>query len=299
MKQVLLVILLLTGCEGDPGYNGRTSEDWMAVLADSALPVDRRVDAALALKHVLDVRPHYDEVIKALLGALHDGQPQVRLAAGAALASDRLLPPDAAPWLLEILNDSIHPAARSEAALLLGRIGPPSPDTVTSALREALRDGHEAVRGNAALSLGLAGRRGDHVTISELSTHLADSSVVVRSRVIEALLKLQVDTLARLQLLQQAMVDVAPEVRRMAANIAGALGKNGSPMIQPLASLLGRDSIAEVRRAAAFALGAIGAGSADARRALENAAADADPITRSMVQHALRDLRGDPEVRVP
>lgn len=144
----------LASCSADPGYQGRTSADWIRQLSDTS--ANARVDAVLALGNVLRINPESRIVVEALARALGDSIDEVRLTAGDALTQFGVQSPVAVPGLLGALADTVHPEVRSQAAGILGRLGSAARAAVP-ALTNALRDSAADVRANAAESPGLVG----------------------------------------------------------------------------------------------------------------------------------------------
>lgn len=107
-----------------------------------------RAHAAAVLGQLEDQR-----AVPALLGALSDADPFVRLESVAALG--RLKPRGAVADLSKVLHDP-DTRVRLMAVVVLGRQGDPTAGPV---LRQVLSDPEPGVRGQAALALGLLGDR--------------------------------------------------------------------------------------------------------------------------------------------
>lgn len=153
------------------------------------------------------------DVAEALLGALEDPDPQVRLQAAAAVGQVGV--PGAVPILTDWLNDA-EPAVRSSAAHALGRIGDPRSG---EALARLLADSRAGVRRAAVDALARIG--GDGAVVSLLA-HLDEADTSVRVAVIDALARIG-DGRALVPLMAQA-AEAAPEVRLATLRALGGIG---------------------------------------------------------------------------
>lgn len=149
---VALVALVLIGCAGDPGYNGRSTAEWAQQLATAPDSMARRA-AADALGHVLRIDPNATRATEALVRALADSSDEVRLAAGTSLVHDQRLPRAAIPGLLAALADPVHAHTREHAASLLMHTTAADTARVMPALEAAARDSSATVRSAAEATL--------------------------------------------------------------------------------------------------------------------------------------------------
>lgn len=281
--------LLVLGCQGDPGYAGRSSREWIVALDDSSVAV--RVRATDALRHILRVKPNSPQVIRALIRALADTADAVRMSAGMALAAEGVRAEGAVPALHNALHDSAHAAVRWQAAMILGSLESSAGQTSVPVLAEALSDSDPQVRAAAAEALGKIGAP-SVAALPELRALVNDDGdASVRLKAIEALLIISPDT-AALRPLTTALADSAAQVRRAAASALGALGPLAAPATAPLTRALS-DSSAAVRAAGALALGQIGPAARESRSALLAARRDPSAQVRRLADDALRRIEGD------
>lgn len=280
--------LLVLGCQGDPGYAGRSSREWIAALDDSSVAV--RVRATDALRNILRVKPNSPEVIRALIRALADTADAVRMPAGMALAAEGVRAEGAVPALHNALHDSAHAAVRWQAAMILGSLESSAGRTSVPVLAEALSDSDPQVRAAAAEALGKIGAP-SVAALPELRALVTDADVSVRRAAVEALPNVSRDT-AALPPLTAALADSAAQVRRAAAFALGALGPLAAPATAPLTRALS-DSSSAVRAAGALALGQIGPAARESRSALLAARRDPSAQVRRIADDALRRIEGD------
>lgn len=280
--------LCLSACQGDPGFAGRSSREWIASLEDSTVAV--RVQAVDALRRILRVKPNSPHVVEALIGALGDSIDAVRLSAGVALTAEGVRAEGAVPALHNALHDSAHAAVRWQAAMILGRLGPSAGQASVPALTEALSDREPEVRAAAAEALGKIGQA-SVTALPQIFLLVRDPDPTARLKAVEALPNIARDT-SIVDPLVVALSDSAPEVRRAAAAALGALGTSTTKSITALAQAL-KDSSAAVRAAAALALAQIGPPARDSRVALLAARRDPSAQVRRVVEDALRRIEGD------
>lgn len=267
------------GWYADPGYQGRPSASWAAQLTDGET-LSARVDAAVALGHVLEMQPNERDAVAALVDVLADTSDALRVAAATALTGagqgsrrTRAALPGAVPRLAGLLGDTAHPDVRATAARVLGALGGVTvAGGGTSALGRALRDSSRQVRGAAVEAFGALGAA-SRVAWPALDTVL----VGVASR------------------------DPSPANRRGALT---ALGRTKAPIALQIRALTRAvdDADADVRLAAVRALGLLGATmDAEARAALTRALADQNATVRQEAGHALTalHLRGGEDPRPP
>lgn len=280
--------LSLVACQGDPGFGGRSSREWIASLEDPN--VANRVQAIDALRRILRVKPNSPHVVDALIRALADSVDAVRMSAGVALTAEGVRAEGAVPALHAALHDSAHATVRWQAALILGRLAPSAGQASVPFLTESLSDGEPQVRAAAAEALGRIGQASGSA-LPQIFLLLRDPDATVRLKAVEALPNVARDT-SIIEPLVLALSDSAPEVRRAAAATLGALGTSTSESIAALARALG-DSSPAVRAAAALALAEIGPPARDSRVALLAARRDSSAQVRRVVEDALRRIAGD------
>lgn len=175
--------------------------------------------------------------------ALADPDPEVRLAAAAAVVTHHLrgVEDGVVPWLAE-------PDVRLRLAACQVVRQRPSEKAVV-ALSRVLGDVDARVRQAAASALGNAG---SNEAVVALLGRLDDPMAEVRVAVVDSLLRLG-DARAVVPLLGKVQ-DGAPEVRRA---VARALGDLGDPKAASALVLLLRDLVPDVRLAAIAALGSL------------------------------------------
>lgn len=281
-------VFCIGACQGDPGFGGRSSREWIASLDDSSVAV--RVQAIDALRRILRVKPNSPRVVEALIRALGDSVDAVRMSAGVALTTEGVRAGGAVPALHNALHDSAHAIVRWQAAIILGRLAPSAGQASVPVLTEALSDEEPQVRAAAAEALGRIGQ-GSAPALPQLFLLVRDPDATVRLKTVEALPNVTRDTsiISRLIL---ALSDSAPEVRRGSAASLGALGTSTSRSVAALGRAL-EDPSAAVRAAAALALAEIGPPARASRVALLAAQRDSSAQVRRVVEDALRRIAGD------
>ncbi len=297
----IVVAAMPVGCSADPGYDGRSSADWIRQLS-GADPLDRE-RAALALRNVLEIQPDAPRVVDALIRALRDTVDAVRETAGVALSAPGVDVREAMPVVVELLADSAHPHTREHGAMIIGAFGSRAAPAVP-ALARALEDPVPEVRAAAAEAIGRIGPSGVGAAAT-LGRHIRDPSPSVRLKIVEATLNVRPPSGIALPVLTTALRDETPTVRAAAAYAIGGLTiTDGRPDIARTAELLAvvpdllaslADTNASVRAAAAFALGRFG------RRvptgvlpALQRARADSDSSVRAAASVAITSLQRRP-----
>lgn len=283
-----MVALLLGACQGDPGFGGRSSYEWITSLEDSTVAV--RVQAIDALRRILRVKPNSPHVVQALIDALGDPVDAVRMSAGVALTTEGVRAEGAVPALHHALHDSAHVTVRWQAAMILGRLAASAGQQSVPVLTEALSDREPQVRAAAAEALGRIGRASASA-LPQIIRLVGDPDATTRLKAIEALSNIARDT-SIVDPLVVALSDAAPEVRRAAAAALGALRTSTSRSIAGLAHAL-KDSSPAVRAAAALAIAEIGPPARDSRVALLAARRDSSAQVRRAVEDALRRISGD------
>jgi HEAT repeat protein len=164
-----------------------------------------------------------DDAVRALQGALKDGEVRVRVFAAQALWLNRREAAEVVPVLRAALRESKDAAVRAGAAYALGAMG--------KAAREAIRELKEML--------------------------LSDADGEARLRAAEALYRLADDAVLVVPELRKLLADPSPMVRGLAAEALGRIGPRAASAVEELRGLLVKDD-AQVQACAAFALGGIG-----------------------------------------
>lgn len=296
-------LLLLSACTADPGYDGRSSDQWIAQLTGQ--DGDQRVDAAHALGKVLALQPNAPRVIKALIVALADTSDDVRVAAAEALrnaarGSARVqarLARDAVPGIVALLDDSQHVEVRRDAARILGSFGVAADSQTLVPLGRALQDPSPDVRRVAARALAEMSRRTIDV-VPRLVDASRDSDIEVRRVVLGALAASEAPAQVAGPTLVRGLRDSAAVVREA---VALGLGQRTPAGLRALATadesaagaisalrVATRDAAPAVRLAAVTSLGLLA--DATSRLDLQRALADPDSAVRREAAHALTAL---------
>lgn len=290
-RALAMVALLLAACSGDPGYQGRSSQEWIEALEDSTPEV--RQGAADALGRILRIQPRSPRVVEALIRALGDPDDHVRVAAGVALATEGVRAPSAIPGLIDALQDSLHPHTREHAAQILGAFGP-SAHPAVPALTLALADSSDGVRSDAAAALGQIGPAAASAT-QALVRLAADPRPTVRRSAISALGRVAAPEDTVVPLFATALAtDSSADVRVVAAYALAALGEKALPGISAAVQALAHPA-PTVRRAAANALEQFGPGARAAIPALTAATRDGDAAVAGAAVRALAAVQGRPQ----
>jgi HEAT repeat protein len=222
--------------------------------------------------------PRYDgRTAHQWMDALEEGDADTELA--------RLANVEAVPILTEIVR-SKRVKARLMAIQVLAQLGPDAKDAVP-ALIEALDAKEPAVRAFAALALGRIGKPAADAVV-RLEAALRDPHARVRVASALAAWGITRDLETTRTVLWQALTSPDPRVRTMAAEAFGELGEEGVDLM--VLALIDRDE--QVRVAAAETLGRIGAGSATAKKALQEATQDQSPAVAAAAREALASLGG-------
>lgn len=183
------------------------------------------------------------------------------------------------------LDSFKHPSPGEQAALALASMGPPAFEPLTNELSNS----NATVRRNAAWAIGeltrmLPGTRA--AAVRQLVNLLSDSDAWTRAAAARALGELR-DERATEPLIA-TLSDADWKVRELSA---WALNEMKEPRaVKPLCQLLLNDPKAEVRRAAAEALGEIR--SAEALASLKQALTDPEPRVRAKVSWAISEIEG-------
>jgi HEAT repeat protein len=175
-------------------------------------------------------------------------------------------------------------AVRTQAALALGRIGPPAA-AVAPGLIGLLKDADETVRCQAAEALGQVG--GDAgATVAALVELLQDASAPVKAAAARALGALKKAAAPAVPALVPLLQDREESVRAAAAEAIARVGPLDEAATETLVEgLSDRDNV--VRAQTAEALGTIGAAAEEAAPALVEAMADGNDRVRAKAVEAL------------
>lgn len=186
----------------------------------------------------------------ALLAAIDDPDPRIRVAVVGALRTMDPPPADAVPALAKRVVDP-DAEVRLQTADALGHFGAPA----VAVLLPALDDADPRVRASVASAFRAIGPAAREATAT-LRAHLDDP---------------------------------APSVRLNAAAALGAIGADDAATVNALAAALG-DGDHTVRWGAAQALGRLGPAASAARPSLERARSDVHPLVRTAAADVLTRL---------
>ena len=279
-----LAFLLALGCNSDPGHGGRSSAAWMTGLSRG--DTRTKVQAAEALRQVLEIRPDYPEVVRALVTALQDTSDAVRIAAASALTADGVETRTAIDGLHAVMHDSAHADVRASVLLIISRLSPDRAIALLPYLCEVLKDPNARVRAAAVDAIGaMRSAAAEEVpSIAEMSN---DSSSAVREAVLRALVSLQANSSLLLRVSRSALRDSSASVRIAAAETLRSMGPAAAPAVEDLAIALA-DTNVTVMRSAVIAIGAIGPAAKralPALRSLETRLTDApQPLIRETIE---------------
>ncbi len=222
------------------------------------------------------------EAIPRLLGALRRPDSRVDQIAGALAQIGR----PAAMALMQAVKDP-EPRVRRAAALAMGEIRPPAPDTA-QALAVALGDPDREVRAASLTAIGQLGPRAAE-SVPAVRGLLEDRSAEVRT--------LAIDVLARSSPRDERLLgDLAPmlddpdaRVQRRAIEALGSLGPPGRKVLPAVIKKLGSTS-PEVRLSAVEFVGSHGQAAAEAIPALAALLDDPKPRIRMVAAQTLGSL---------
>ncbi len=292
-----LVVVQSAGCDADPGYRGRTSNEWIAQLHNPN--VAAKVDAAAALAEILRIQPGSPRVTGALVQALGDSTDDVRLAAGDALAQPGVDASDAVRGLITVAYDSAHADVRASAMRLLARVirgmrGPEAEQHLEAVVRvwaTGLTDPSVQVRSASADALERAGdalRAHSAVLVEGLRRLAREPEARLRARAVSILPSVSMpDSLAQ-AMYGEAFRDPVNAVREAAIVAAGRPARADVFLLNAITAALD-DSASTVRRTAAVTLGTIDVSLlGTTQSALRHAQADADSAVRTEATHALQ-----------
>jgi HEAT repeat protein len=223
---------------------------------------------------------------KALVEALDDKEPNVRILALAALDSMEGIGKEMLAAVGKAMKDT-NLSVRRAAMLILARRAADDPDA-RPFLAQALRDKDKSIRGAAAQILTDAGKE----VVAELVQVAKEGDATARALALQALgavgEELKEDGLAALA---KGLEDGDARVRQAALNGFGQLkGKarelGGQGVFRDIAKLM-NDKEVPVRRAALVALGNIGVANADEVRKIAGGLKDSDYWVRGLAVQAL------------
>jgi len=199
-------------------------------------------------------------------------------------------PVEVAVTTLRAAMDDDSAAVRTQAALALGRIGPPAASSAP-ALVGLLKDADETVRCQAAMALGQVG--GDvQEAVAALVEQLQDASAPVKAAAAQALGALKKDAAPAVPALVPLLQDRDEAVRAAAAEAVAQVGTIDEEAADTLTEgLTSEDTV--VRAQTAEALGTIGAASEDVAPALVAAMSDDNDRVRAKAVEALGKI-GEP-----
>ncbi|MCC6241696.1 MAG: HEAT repeat domain-containing protein [Gemmatimonadaceae bacterium] len=221
-----------------------------------------------------------------LLSNLHSADLCVREIAVRLLATERR--GQAAGIIAAKLVDQLQVSDAAVREVVTFGLGLLAPSTATEALMRRLRDDSAGVRANAAWALG---RIEDGKALSGLVAVANDPNSDVRTAAIGALGRLD-STRAIPALLRALQQDSVARVRRVAAWALGQLHDEStasSALAGALSSALSRDGDVSVREMCAWALGELNATSA-ADRLIDAAERDRSPRVRETAVWALGEI---------
>jgi HEAT repeat protein len=181
-------------------------------------------------------------------------------------------------------------AVRTQAALALGRIGPPAA-AVATGLINLLKDADETVRCQSAEALGQVGGEED-ATVAALVELLQDASAPVKAAAARALGALKAAAAPAVSALVPLLQDREESVRTAAAEAIAQVGPLDEAATDTLVEgLASPDNV--VRAQTAEALGTIGAAAEEAAPALVEAMTNGNDRVRAKAVEALGKI-GEP-----
>ena len=210
-----------------------------------------------------------------LVALLDDPAMDVRGAASDALVRGG---PSSVPALLVGLVDP-EAARRSQACIVLGRIGPPASNAIPTLKGLMQEDPDENVRTQAAKAMGILGQD-DPEILADLMNLLGEGDEAGRIGAAEAIGAMGEKARAAVPLLIRALRDGRPRIREEAAEALGSMGTYAGPAIPALVDALG-DPEAKVRAEVTEALGRIVGALGDGDAALRDRAKAALDKARS------------------
>lgn len=228
MRTVMTFLMVVaSGCSGDPSYGGRSADDWAAAIVAGS-PQER----AAAAEAFANAPPHRFDHIRPLLVATSDLDTNVRRSADSAVAK---LTPDATKALIQALSDSSAIVRRS-ATTALGRISGGAKQSVPALVR-AMRDPDDSVRTSAVISLGRLGS-GAYEAVEVIRT-LAQNPGPLRPAALMALPNIDTESRSLLSIYRPAVSDSSAAVRAAAVwQLPAAVGDVSFELVPILANAL-------------------------------------------------------------
>lgn len=246
-----------------------------------------------------------------------------------AFALGRLNVKEGLPALQNTFKTSADPVLQMACTWALLQLDPKNEDYANQALPfliDALDNDNPRIRREAANTLGLLGSKASPA-VDSLQKHLQDKVPDVRKEALMTLAKIGPDGAGAVPGLQKMLADQDPSICCIASYALGRMGepaKAAVPQLKKLATAhhpherlvaawalsmlspdpetsklitpiliegLQRGATPDQRIEAATALGKVGAGSPDAKSALQEAAKDSDPAVQKAAQAALGRLK--------
>jgi HEAT repeat protein len=291
---VRAIILIATlACSSDPGHNGRSSKEWINDLHTG--DTRAKVQAAGALREVLEIRPEYPAVVQALVIALRDTSDEVRIAAASALTAEGVDSRAAIDGLHAVMHDSAHADVRASVLLIIGTLSPDRAIALLPYLCEVLEDREPRVRAAAVSAIGAMGSAAA-AEIPSIAKMSRDSSPEVREAVLKALVDLEADVPLLLAISRSALSDSSAEVRTSAALTLRSLGPPAAPALNELTKAIW-DGDQAVSRSAVIAIAAIGPPARSALPALRKLDSSASGDFQSLIRETMLVLEGRSDPR--
>ena len=307
-----MVLCPVAHADEEPTFRDRPLSAWVAVLTSDA-DVKHRQGALIALERIGPLKSA--KVLPAVVAALASPDQDEAVRAAAAQALGRIydrVKEDNETLRWDAARDGLAAAVRTDksarvreaAATALGRLEGDAAKAVPE-LKAALKDPQPVVRSAAAEALrriAVDKEAAEDVAsaLPELEQLLKDRDADHLGRAAAALAIGQVGAPAAVAavgtLADAAADDKAPaDVRRAAAEALGRLGADAGAAAGRLGSVLSAgDAPPEVRRAAAGALDRFGPAAKPALAALKKSVDDDDKFLRVVSMHALGRLNLDP-----
>jgi len=247
----------------------------------SIIQNDSRADKYNAIKALGMIGPGAKDAVGLLMGILANGADDFREAAATALGGIGPPAAEAVPVLLDKFKNDV-PNVKRECAYALGEIRV-ADDDVISALRNAMEGKEDIWVGHqAALALGRLGPPALPALIDALGNENSD----IREEAAEGLKEMGIAAKDAETALIKSLQDADPEVRKWCAKALGSIGRESPAAVAALTGLLS-DKDFWVRATAAEGLGMVGPQAKDAIPNLEKALKDRNGIVRSRSALAL------------
>jgi len=256
--------------------------------AESAVPYlvyiiqhDSKLVKEDAINALGKIGPAAKDAVPLLIEILKDGIESFRVDAARALGGIGPPAAEAVPFLVDKLRTDVRDVKR-ECAEALGKIGV-ADDDVISALRNAMEPNEHAwVQNQAALALGKLGPP----ALPALINALGDEHGQIRERAAEGLKEMGIAAKDAETALIKSLQDPNPEVRRYCAKALGSIGRESPAAVAALRGLI-NDKDFWVRAAAAEGLGMAGSAAKEAIPDLLKALTDKSGMVRSQSALAL------------